>query len=406
MPQAIWNFTSNDVTGWQINREAVAASEFYGVSTPSSSKADIWFQTGLKLLKSNQVLPAIQALQNAITFDPASVQSYLCLGEIFETLGFWYEAAIAYETALKLNNTDFKVALKLACALEQLNFFGQAAEIYKFFITNFPDSTVFQKKFQQISLLAAEHLKSALTPDGYKTDHATAANNHWNVRGKKCLIIGCAKGNDCAYFIKFWAACVHGVDVLDDIGINFQHPLVNYFKISAEKMTSIPSDSYDLVYSVATMEHVLRIDMAFSEMARVTKPGGLIYSFSAPLWNSRDGHHFDVFPNHPWIHLRLNPVQLFNFCIANGIKGPNNMGTEELVQRVYDKTNFNMTPASKYIEVCAGLPNVAILKNKLSCDDEKYLTPEIYDELQLKGYSRQELLSTCHVLIARKLPRL
>jgi ubiquinone/menaquinone biosynthesis C-methylase UbiE len=108
----------------------------------------------------------------------------------------------------------------------------------------------------------------------YHYIHAHRAKRYLNPRGKKCLVVGCAKGKDCTYFVKFGAKEVTGVDISDEIGKDFINPKVRYCKTSAEKMGEIQSNYFDLVYCVATMEHILRIDLVFSEMIRVTKQGG------------------------------------------------------------------------------------------------------------------------------------
>ena len=111
-----------------------------------------------------------------------------------------------------------------------------------------------------------------------------------------------------------------------------------------------------------------------------------------------------MFYDFPWIHLRLNAEQLLDFCTVHNIKGQDNSPLEPHIEYIYNKNNFNMTAASKYVETCAGLPNIGIIKNDLTIDDDKKLTPEIYNELKLKGYSRQELLASVHTFVARKLP--
>jgi SAM-dependent methyltransferase len=65
---------------------------------------------------------------------------------------------------------------------------------------------------------------------------------------------------------------------------------VSYLRSSAERI-AVRDNTYDLVYSYATMEHVPDIEAAFREFVRVTQPGGIIYSLAAPLWNSRFGRH-------------------------------------------------------------------------------------------------------------------
>jgi len=110
------------------------------------------------------------------------------------------------------------------------------------------------------------------------------------------------------------------IDVSDNIGKDFSHPRVRYIKCSAENIDRIKTDTFSLVYSLATLEHIPNIELAFKEMVEVTHPGGFIYAFSAPLWNSPQGHHKEIFfREYPWIHLRKPETEIIEFCHKNGI---------------------------------------------------------------------------------------
>ncbi|OIO80124.1 MAG: hypothetical protein AUJ89_03670 [Candidatus Omnitrophica bacterium CG1_02_43_210] len=141
--------------------------------------------------------------------------------------------------------------------------------------------------------------------------HVKKAGRYLNIKGKRCLVVGCGRGKECGYFIRMGASEVHGIDIIDDIGSDYSYAGVKYYKLSAENMDTIRSDFYDIVYSYATMEHIGRIDLAFSQMCRAVRPGGIIYSVAGPLWNSRYGHHKrDFFKDYPWIHLRMDKEKI------------------------------------------------------------------------------------------------
>lgn len=123
--------------------------------------------------------------------------------------------------------------------------------------------------------------------------------------------------------------------------------------------------SFDCVYSVATMEHIHRIDLAFAEMIRVTKMGGWIYCFAAPLWNSRKGHHlFNFLGDYPWIHLRKSQAQIHQFCEENNLTGSVDDISQD-IDFIYSGY-LNFLPARRYLEVCAELIRyVEIINNNI-----------------------------------------
>jgi ubiquinone/menaquinone biosynthesis C-methylase UbiE len=239
----------------------------------------------------------------------------------------------------------------------------------------------------------------------YNYIHAHRAKTYLNPRGKVCLVVGCARGKDCTYFVEFGATEVHGVDIVDEIGMDFNHPKVKYHRTSAEVMDHLASDYYDLVYCFATMEHIPRIDLAFSEMVRVAKSSGFVYCFSAPLWNSRQGHHEGrFFESYPWIHLRLSKQQVIDYCERNNIVDREyGYPMESHVEYMFNPAYFHMLPAKAYMDVCNNLKGMRIIRNQLSFDYPEHLTPEIHSELAARGYTRDELLAAAHTFVGRKM---
>lgn len=160
--------------------------------------------------------------------------------------------------------------------------------------------------------------------------------------------------------------------------------------------------SFDLVYSVATMEHVPDIARAFAEIARVTAPGGTIYSYAAPLWNSRFGHHKgDLFPDAPWIHLRMTSDEIVRYADERGITAPK--GIEHHVRYMLNDAFFNKIPGRSYVNVCRALSGIDTIRNEIEREPDSVLPGDIARELAGRGYCRDELLGAAHLYIARKL---
>ena len=114
--------------------------------------------------------------------------------------------------------------------------------------------------------------------------HVYRAGMLVDIYGRKVLVAGCGRGKDCAYFVQLGAAAVHGIDPIEEVGADYRHPRVQYFRASAEAMP-VSSGSYDLVFCF--MDHVRDIEAALAEMARVTRPAGLIYGVASRQPTSR-----------------------------------------------------------------------------------------------------------------------
>ena len=241
-----------------------------------------------------------------------------------------------------------------------------------------------------------------LVSNSNKFLHVWATRRYVHIRGKKCLVIGCNTGRDCRYFVRLGAKEVHGLDIIDETGKDFPNPKVKYYRVSCENMTGVPREYYDLIYCYATMEHVPRIDLAFSEMVRVARPGGIIYAYSSPLWNSRYGHHNRNLFKEPWLHLRYNKDEIIHYCTSRRIQDSGGHTVDAIVNYILNKNFFNMAPARTYINVCNELHGIQIIKNKLFFEEPNVLTPALKSELVRKGYTEEELLAVSHTFVARK----
>ncbi len=216
-----------------------------------------------------------------------------------------------------------------------------------------------------------------------------------DLEGRSVLVVGCGTGLDCEPFAQM-NANVTGLDICDDIGSKF--PQCRYQRGSIED-SGLSSDSFDLIFCIATMEHVHGLERAFSEMVRLARPNGLVYSVAAPLWNSRRGHHFDCLNPFPWIHLKMNRDQISAFADSQGLLH-NGLPLASCMAFLFDSAYFNRLPACRYVKACAGLPVSHLLRNDFWMDGEEDLTPELSEELS--SYTREELLAAAHTLVARK----
>jgi ubiquinone/menaquinone biosynthesis C-methylase UbiE len=103
-------------------------------------------------------------------------------------------------------------------------------------------------------------------------------------------------------------------------GKNDNSGFFSYKQMSVTDL-DFPADSFDRIFSVNCFEHVDNMEKAFSEMYRVLKPGGMLFTIFGPIWSSPVGHHTwvehdgvlyhfgkQVFPD--WYHLTKNYDEL------------------------------------------------------------------------------------------------
>ena len=241
------------------------------------------------------------------------------------------------------------------------------------------------------------------TPYSLHDYHTRIAASYARGRLERVLVVGCNTGQECKSFVDLQASQVHGLDVVENTGRGFTHARVSYLRSSAECI-AVRDATYDLVYSYATMEHVPDISAAFRECARVTRPGGIIYSLAAPLWNSRYGHHkAGIFAAYPWIHLQMSEQEIIDLCERENIADPT--GRNDIAKHVRYMMNpayFNKTSAESYLDACRTLRDVKVITNELNLESSRVLDQRTYLPLQAKGYSRQELLALGHLFVGRK----
>jgi SAM-dependent methyltransferase len=97
------------------------------------------------------------------------------------------------------------------------------------------------------------------------------------------LDVGCGEGRVMRRVTAI-GATVHGVDINEQLAVRARPSMV-------ADMLSLPirDDSYDGVYTVLTLEHVVDHELFFGEAARVTKLGGVLaLVVNHPTWTAPD----------------------------------------------------------------------------------------------------------------------
>ena len=118
---------------------------------------------------------------------------------------------------------------------------------------------------------------------------------HANFDGKRILDIGCGNGDLVKYIAKHYSpANVVGIEpALDEHWETSESSGKNWRIVSGNAHNlDFDDNSFDLIISFSTFEHIGNISKALAEIKRVLCPFGKFYTEFMPIWTSAAGHHF------------------------------------------------------------------------------------------------------------------
>jgi SAM-dependent methyltransferase len=215
-------------------------------------------------------------------------------------------------------------------------------------------------------------------------------------RGKRVLEVGCSDGLVCNMILATQPSRIVGIDVLATVGCNYPDPAIEYLNMDAERM-SFEADTFDLTYSIATLEHCQEPLRVIEEMLRVTRPGGYCYVQAGPLYYSPYGHHmFGYFDEFPWLHLRLSKDQIVQYARRTraDVQIRENLGrpAEDYIDSMLRREHINGKRFAEYrLDEFAKRRDIEVLKYTRSYEGESLLTPGILAEV--KNVAREDLIA-------------
>ena len=122
------------------------------------------------------------------------------------------------------------------------------------------------------------------------------------------LDFGCGWGGETLWLAsKVGSVC--GVDVDRSAIDQAQKALQSFgvsncrFEWSQDGRLPFESESFDAVFSTDVFEHVMDLELAYSEIFRVLKPGGRLITKFGPLFYSPHGYHLYWACKVPWAHV-------------------------------------------------------------------------------------------------------
>lgn len=138
---------------------------------------------------------------------------------------------------------------------------------------------------------------------------------------------------------------------LDKEGTSTKLNHFNHFLRSDARWLPLKDCSVSSIFSVATFEHICNLDTALSEMLRVLKPGGFLYSDFGPIWPSSVGHHvYAKVGDEEARHWKLgkNPVPNYGHLLysPNELRGKlsgkvSQVLLDAIIDWIYDKDGIN-----------------------------------------------------------------
>jgi SAM-dependent methyltransferase len=204
--------------------------------------------------------------------------------------------------------------------------------------------------------------------------------------GRAVLEVGCSDGLTCDLLANEGPAAMVGIDYWAGEGFTFRDPQVVYAQGDGHCL-SFADQTFDLVYSIATLEHCRNPFAVLQEIQRVTRPGGYGYVQAGPLYYSPFGHHmFGFFDHYPWIHLRLSRDEIVAYCertgIAREIERVRGTSAGEYIDSMLNAHHVNGKRLEEYgLQEFANSPGVEVIHFAPSYEGQDLLSPEIAAEL-------------------------
>ncbi|OVE77652.1 hypothetical protein BVX99_02060 [bacterium F16] len=206
-----------------------------------------------------------------------------------------------------------------------------------------------------------------------------------SILGKRTLEVGCSDGLTTDILAIEGAILATGIDIREDVGSAANRNNTIFHKVNNEQLP-FDMDSFDLVYSIATMEHVAKPEEMFQEILRVTRDQGLIYVQAGPLYYSPYGHHMlGFFDDYPWIHLRMTIDEIVEYCgehsLTKMIETHSGQALRTYIEGMLNQEHINGLAYNAYCIEDVFQNRGELLLNRKSYEPEALLTPEILDEL-------------------------
>lgn len=197
---------------------------------------------------------------------------------------------------------------------------------------------------------------------GYIEYHSDVMQKKYRFEGKKYLDVGCGNGTMVKYIVKNYAPeYAYGIDLHREKEVGEGYTLMH------GDATALPfeDNTFDIVSTIATFEHINGIPETLAEIRRVLKPFGKCYIAFSPIWTSVCGHHvYSYLPAFseeckekgmdrdeelvrvipPWGHLYMSPDEMEKYLLNHGFEQNR---AKNVLARMYFNNDINRHSATE-----------------------------------------------------------
>ena len=185
---------------------------------------------------------------------------------------------------------------------------------------------------------------------------------------------------------------------------NHQNQRYSFYLENIEDLPEEYFEQFDLIFSIATFEHIHQLSAALEKMFRSLRPGGKLFSMFSPLWSAHDGHHlpeisdrsgqqfnFGKSPIPPWGHLLMTRSEMAEYLYDRTDKET----ADKIVYFVYQSDHINRYFTEDYQAVINSSPFQTL---RLDLTFHTYITNDIDKQLRYL-YPRHKHFSNNGILL-------
>jgi SAM-dependent methyltransferase len=132
-----------------------------------------------------------------------------------------------------------------------------------------------------------------------------------------------------------------------------------------EDLPAALEGAFDVVFSIATFEHILTLPVALARMYAALRPGGKLFTMFSPLWSAHDGHHlpdvtdkqgrtfsFGNVPIPPWGHLLMRPSEMMEYLA----RFTDRDAAAKMTYYIYHSPHINRLFTEDYVQFVKATP--------------------------------------------------